>query len=289
MPPRFVLYMGVHGGRDMYLDKEEYAVSTFSFLNAPLDVALEHISRSGFSWVEIWGDAVHADPRAGIHARTLASMLKRHALKLHSLHLPFRNMLLRSSPKDSLVYRMQVLHDAIDLCARIECSIAVIHPLDRNEYNYGYDAVAMLHDLFEHLSAYADAHNVALAMENIPSQAAVPQEIRCTIDELNTLFGDIPTMKWCLDIGHVAVTGHELASEIKAAGKRLASCHVHNNDGKHDSHDLPDQGIIDWPGTYSLLRNSGYTGRFVFEVAGGAHPSEIIASLSTLFDQRRNV
>lgn len=58
---------------------------------------------------------------------------------------------------------------------------------------------------------------------------------------------------------------------------------MHNNDGLHDSHNLPDDGVLDWTAIHDHARAKGYKGEFVLEVLGGKDEIETLRRIEALF------
>jgi len=266
-----------------YGDRDEYAISSWTFEDVDLEVALKTIAESGFRNVELWGDTTHLDPRFQLPRRDVASWLKRYHLSVHSLHTPFRNFPRFAEAAEGESWRRKLWLQSIDDCAALGAPIAVVHAMNRHEYNYGMDRVGFVHDTLAELCAHARSRGVALALENIASGDRPGEEILCTLAEQKRLFGDIEGLRWCLDIGHVTLTSNDMKGEIDACLDRLVTLHVHNNDGSSDSHETPDRGVIDWPRWYDTLRGGGYKGQFVLEVYGRKTPFERMRTMASLF------
>ena len=75
---------------------------------------------------------------------------------------------------------------------------------------------------------------------------------------------DRPGLALALDTGHAHISA-ELGDETLAAGDLLATTHVHDNDGRHDTHDRPGYGTIDWTAWASALDQVGYRGPIMLE------------------------
>jgi sugar phosphate isomerase/epimerase len=73
-------------------------------------------------------------------------------------------------------------------------------------------------------------------------------------------------MGFCLDSGHLHVTGSDPAETIKAIGGRLKTLHLHDNFGDKDQHLAPFLGTINWRTYAESLRDCGYEGDLNFEV-----------------------
>ncbi|MDI9521513.1 MAG: sugar phosphate isomerase/epimerase family protein [Bacillota bacterium] len=251
----------------------------------PLKDTLSCISKYGFRSVELWADTVHFDPRAQISRKDIAAWLHEYRLHVHSAHAPFRNF--ANPPKNSdefLKYRMGLWKETIDDCNELEIPILVMHALNRIEYPYTMEDAGIIKDTLAELCEYADQRGVAIALENIPD-ASDPKhnDISCTLKNQKALF-EIEKLNFCLDIGHVPLSKANVFEEIDAAGERLISFHVHNNDGLSDAHNLPDDGIADWPKIYQYVREKGYQGEFVLEIDGRQDPEAQIKKIAALFN-----
>jgi sugar phosphate isomerase/epimerase len=65
-------------------------------------------------------------------------------------------------------------------------------------------------------------------------------------------------MNFCLDVGH-ANMNEGVSTAYTILKSRIRSTHIHNNDGKTDSHLWPffsEGGTIDWKSTMELLRGA---------------------------------
>ena len=60
------------------------------------------------------------------------------------------------------------------------------------------------------------------------------------------LFRQVPDMSCVIDVGHALVTGMDIATVQRELGNRICAYHLHNNDGKHDSHSRLRNGVMDW-------------------------------------------
>ncbi|MDL2230092.1 sugar phosphate isomerase/epimerase, partial [Treponema sp. OttesenSCG-928-L16] len=214
---------------------------------------------------------------------SIKQWLREFNLSVHSVHSPFRNFKTLSDAKDSAEYRQNIWHKTIDDCSDFGVSIMVVHGLDRKEYNYTKDQAGIIRDSLADLCEYGKKRGVMIALENLPGSGKNDDEIVCTLAEHLKNYPGLG-LKFCLDIGHAVLNGSDIIDEIHAAGKDLLTFHIHNNDGAADSHNLPLDGIIDWPGLYSYLRNTiGFKDQFVLEVCGGEDPFEVMNSIDALF------
>lgn len=112
------------------------------------------------------------------------------------------------------------------------------------------------------LSDHAQGTEVAVCLENMPPgvfPGSRMEELAELLRELNS-----PRLRLAIDTGHANITA-TAAAETLAAGELLATTHVHDNNGRSDSHHPPGQGTIDWPSWFAALDAIGYQGPIMLE------------------------
>ena len=84
--------------------------------------------------------------------------------------------------------------------------------------------------------------------------------------DLADLLGELnhPGLRLALDTGHANLDGG-VAAETRAAGLLLATTHVHDNNGRQDTHLPPGHGTVDWTEWGRVLDSIGYAGPIVLE------------------------
>ena len=112
------------------------------------------------------------------------------------------------------------------------------------------------------LADHARGPGVLVCVENMPP--GVHPGSRMT--DLAALLQELahPQLALALDTGH-ANLGEGLPHETRAAGSLLATTHVHDNDGRQDTHLPPGHGTIDWAGWGNVLDSIRYSGPIVLE------------------------
>ena len=89
------------------------------------------------------------------------------------------------------------------------------------------------------------------------------------------VFEHIPELRMTLDIGHGQLMAEENTSFnfIRNSFERIAHVHVHDNKGgqsyKDDLHLPLGQGIVNYPGIFSLLKENGYASTITLELKPG--------------------
>ncbi len=246
--------------------QDRIAVSTTLLQWGTLEEALERLAAAGFRWIEIADD--FGDPRRGADAAEAKRILSGLDLRAHALHLPIAKMMIGHPEAGLLREAERVLLDSLDLAAALEAGIAVLHiNTDVEELPdplYAESRAASV-ELVERLAGRAQELGVTLALENLPIPAGRAGRFGSSLADLCAAFPD-PRLGFCLDTGHALVNGCDPAAEARAAGDRLVSIHLSDNDGAGDLHWPPGQGVLDWDGLANALRIQGYEGRVVLEI-----------------------
>ena len=143
----------------------------------------------------------------------------------------------------------------------------VIHPL----MPFGADTSECAEEMmeinrkaFREICEYAKSLGITVCLENMPFLNLPISSVGSVVDFVHEL--GYSNLKICLDTGHSAVFGDNPSDAVRLIGKDLlATLHVHDNDGKRDRHQRPEEGIIDWYGFTAALREIGYEGVYSLE------------------------
>ncbi len=170
---------------------------------------------------------------------------------------------------------------AIECTAEAGGEICIIHP-DNNK------SAAENAEMYLELLPFAKGCGVKIATENMwnwddakdeasPAACSDPKSFNAHLDAVNDDF-----FVACLDIGHAEMRGlgTTAAEMIKALGPRLQSLHIHDNDGWHDSHQIPFSMNIDFAAVVKALKEIDYKGYFTLESDRYLHDR----TPSTVFD-----
>jgi len=140
----------------------------------------------------------------------------------------------------------------------------VIHPCShlncREADNYDV-MMAYNYDFYKRLIPYAEACNIKIAIENIPSSITGKPE--GLLELLKRLNHEVFTV--CYDVGHANVAGEDPAEMILKLGQVIGCTHIHDNDGTKDAHTLPYYGTINWEGVMEAFAKINYTGNLNYE------------------------
>jgi sugar phosphate isomerase/epimerase len=141
-------------------------------------------------------------------------------------------------------------------------SCLVVHPgglSDQQDFANRREALILgLHRLADHVSGTS----VTVCVENMPSgvfPGSRMADLHAIVAEINR-----NGVALALDTGHAHIAS-DLATETVAAGARLATTHVHDNDARQDVHLPPGLGSVDWLRWIEALDAINYRGPVMLE------------------------
>ena len=158
------------------------------------------------------------------------------------------------------------LKRAIECTALAGGSICIIHPDN-------YSPAEKNAEMYFELLPFAKECGVKIATENMwcwdreKDQASVAacshhDDFLAHIKAVND-----PYLVACLDLGHAEMKGLDTTAEkmIHTLGEHLQALHIHDNDLKHDSHQIPFSMSIDFDKIAKALKAIDYKGYFTLE------------------------
>lgn len=157
---------------------------------------------------------------------------------------------------------------AIECTAEAGGKICVIHP----DNHSGAEKNA---EMYHELLPFAKECGVKIATENMfkwDNQKDEPLFAACAscedfLEHLNAV--NDPFLVACVDVGHAEMhpVGPGAARMIRALGSHVQALHLHDNDRRHDSHQIPFTMDIDFDPIVQALRDIGYQGEFTLEAS----------------------
>jgi len=155
---------------------------------------------------------------------------------------------------------------AIECTAEAGGEICIIHP--DNDKSPEENA-----EMYFELLPFAKECGVKIATENMWSwdsekdeasfaACSTPESFCAHLDAVNDDF-----LVACLDIGHAEMKGLNSSSVqiIRALGKNLQALHIHDNDKRHDLHQIPFSMNIDFCEIVKALKEVNYNGYLTLE------------------------
>ena len=75
----------------------------------------------------------------------------------------------------------------------------------------------------------------------------------------------LPSVGFCLDTGHLNLLSIDLRDYMPVLGKRIKALHIHDNDRRGDSHQIPFSMNIEWEPIAKALKDINYQGYLTLE------------------------
>jgi sugar phosphate isomerase/epimerase len=237
---------------------------TYGFPDIDLDAELALAVRFGAALLEILPDWSRFPDPACVRMRAVDR-----GLAIHSAHGCWGGRTIRAArvdlgSTDPAAHRESVddLRHCVDWLERAGGTCLVVHPGGLAGPEERIERSAALARGLAELAAHARGSRIKVCVENMPpgvhpgSRMAELAEIVAALDD--------PQLALALDTGHANLSS-SICDETYAAGSLLATTHVHDNNGRQDSHEPPGHGTIDWPAWRTALDSVGYTGPILLE------------------------
>jgi sugar phosphate isomerase/epimerase len=259
-----------------------FGISSHLFHDVPLDRAhLQAIADHGFSCLELFATKTHFDYGDEAQVAQLGEWLKATGLTLHSVHAPITDSLKSgvwgasySTAAADGKRRTLALHEAelaIRLSRIVPYRYLVVHIGVPDEYaNPGDNAREGAKQSVETLAVMAAEHDVRVAVEVIPNALSTPESLVRMLDDL-----ELPDLGICMDVGHAHLMG-DAAEGIETVAGHLVTTHIHDNDGRKDSHLAPFDGTLDWAATLMAFQKVGYDEVLLLELANTDDPQRVL-------------
>lgn len=233
--------------------------------------AVEYVAKAGFDAWDFsmfnmcdinWPHVTAAETALGgknylQFARKLRMIGENYGITCNQSHAPFPSGL---NGMESFLKR------AIECTAEAGGKICIIHP--NNDKTAEENA-----EMYVKLLEFAKGYHVKIATENmfnwdrkadrtLPAACCNAESFLAHLQAVND-----DDFVACLDIGHAEIMGEDISAEkmIYALGDKLQALHLHDNDKRHDSHQIPGSMSIDFNKVVQALKKIGYKGYFTLE------------------------
>ena len=199
---------------------------------------------------------------------------EKYGIDNYQAHAPFPGYVVDPTGEYN-AYLLHVLEKTIMGCAYIGCRYLIIHPFFLDYANQVDDQTEWETNISRYaaLIPAAKRYGVTICLENMFKQykgkiyAACCSDIDMAcryVDTLNEMAGE-KVFAFCLDTGHLLLTGQDVQTVMIRLGDRIAAFHVHDNDGWNDQHLAPYMGRLDWKRFEEGLRAIGFDKTLSFE------------------------
>jgi sugar phosphate isomerase/epimerase len=269
-----------------------HVLSTHLFANHRLTtVWLEKIWQAGIPAVEIFCARQHIDWRDRAQIGDLAAWFRDSSLELHGMHSPIftDDVWGRSGPhsivtiaeptKSKRVAMVDEIKRAIEVAEQIPCKYLIQH-IGVAEEEYDDHKAEAAFTALEEINLFARQRGVEVLLENIPNGFSTSDRLEMFLRATHL------NLNYCFDTGHANMTEGVEEAYLRMK-RRIRSTHVHDNNGKADTHLFPlsEGGSIDWKSAMELLRTHPDQYPLLLELREVADMQHPIDEVLKAFDQ----
>jgi sugar phosphate isomerase/epimerase len=274
----------------------QHALSSHVVVQQRLTIAwLQKVLDAGIPAVEIFCARQHLDYRDKGQIRELGHWFRDSNLKLRSMHSPMYSdeysglsgpdavITITETTKAERIRMVDEIKRVLEVAEFIPFQYLVQHLGVLNE-EFSEFKVEAAFTALEQLNLFARQRGVNILLENIPNQLSSAERLQLFLNlthlDLNFVF----------DTGH-AHLGAGVEHEFEIMKDRIRSLHVHDNDGKVDSHLFPmvsEGGAIPWPRTMELLRSRENQYPLLLEVKENPEIQHPMDAIRQVFDRLEN-
>ncbi len=234
----------------------------FAGRDLALDLAIAH--QLGASVLEILPDW-----RSLPDPKPLKAQVADSGLAIHSAHGCWGGQSIRA-PRVDLGDVDRAVHVAslfdlklcVDWLAEAGGHCLVVHPGGLSDLEQQSERRDVLMGGLVALAEHARGTAVVVCVENMPPGVHPGSRMA----DLAAIVSEIaqPELALALDTGHANITA-TAGSETLDAGSILKTTHVHDNDGRQDTHLAPGLGTVNWDDWAKALDTIGYRGPIMLE------------------------
>lgn len=265
------------------MNKDTFSVSTSIFCGKLSVDHLRLLRQAGITQIELCCVRKRFDYYDKEYSKIILETISELGLQVTSMHAPFGETLDISS-LDSSVRRSAIndIEECILLAEQLGSKVLVIHPghkvanpdereerIEKSKESIG--------KLLKILFNYKD---IKLALETMGLSEWVGGNVKELVDIMD--YHSDTRIGVCIDTNHVNLY-EDLANATKYFQGRILNFHISDNDGLHERHWMPFQGVIDWKSFWEAITVTQYDGCFTYELINEENPDRILMELAKNF------
>lgn len=213
----------------------------------------------------------------------VGDIFRQHGVRC-TLHGPFTDISPGAIDSEIRSASLRRMRQSIDVAAILHARSIVFH--SGYDYRQYLDAeepwLENIIDSLRGLSEYAASADTCIMLENVfEPDPGFHEKIFAAVDS--------PSLKFCLDLGHLKVFSPDSTLDmwLSTVGNRLGELHLHDNHGREDDHLPIGEGICDFDSLFSWLEREGKCPVFTLEAHDEQAVFPSIEGLGHLLDRYR--
>ena len=223
-----------------------------------------------------------------LYVYELKDKLKRHELKVHSIHAPYSGTFDISDLSER--QRINTVHEIkqiIDVLRVLDGSNLILHPtikeICENNFEERGKWFKQVTKSLKSIVAYGEKKGIKIAIENM-----LPHLFFGDFNDLLNLINqfDSENLGICLDTSHANLSKGVLEA-VRKFGPRIISLHISDNYGNEDSHFPLGEGSINWNEFLHELFKVNFKGVFMLEILKEVKEEELPSMLKKTYENTR--
>ena len=244
----------------------------------------EIVKKAGFNFIDYSGSYYLEQEDWQEQSKRDLETFNRIGLTVDQTHAPYN-----FSAYDEETYK-ECMQRAFEINNIVGSKNIVIHAdkyvPDENGFDFN-KALKEIYDFYAPYVEYAKKEGFGVAIENLFDRpdgirtrfTSYVEEQKAIIEKFND-----PCVTACWDFGHGKVSyGDKHFDALKSLGSLVTSTHVHDNISGQDLHQNIFLGNADWEEIIKYMKESGYSGKFTFEMVYGVLPDALVQKYMDLF------
>jgi sugar phosphate isomerase/epimerase len=252
----------------------DHVLSTHIFISHRLTTAwLDRIAQAGIGAVETFCALQHLDYHNRAQINELGHWFRDSKMKLHSVHSPMYTDEIwgRSGPqavlnitepiKSKRLVVVEEMKRALEIAETVPFRYFIQH-LGVHGEEYDERKLDSAFSALEEINLFARQRGVEVLLENTLNRLASAERLIYFLGLTHL------KLNFCLDVGHANIN-EGIPAAFGIMQERIRSTHIHDNDGKSDTHVFPlvDPGTVDWKATMDLLKSRASQYALVLELS----------------------
>lgn len=290
------LLLGSFSGNQIQAKDKKFPIGYALDIKKITDEKIKYIKGLGIDYIELAGigamleknlQETTVDAKWNVRMQEIADILKRHKVKVWSVHMPFSKHLdISRLDEEGRLRVLEAQNNVLKVLKPVKPHIVLFHPSFYLEKNVRDQRAMQLKKSVESLNKSVKALRATMVVENMlgPELTVGDRErpLMRTVEEAQMLFKTFPKdVGIAVDFCHIARPENLLA----AFGSRVKTLHVSNGNGKAEDHLLPcdPRGSNDWNAIFATLERIKYKGVYMHECKFNDE-EEIVECYNTLWN-----